>query len=221
MALRVLGIERVLRGRYAARSAADARTIRREGAGALGDGRLPALPGALHANLSAAYLWGAMGRDELLLLENNRSAALSIALAIVRDPAEAEDVVQDTFLEAVRRHAEYDPGRGATRAWIASIARSRAIDHLRGLARISHLEALTGDGTSPPASNLFEERQRHHRLRSALTELPAAQRQAIELAFFHELPYREVALRLGVPEGTIKGRIRLGLSHLSKVLGDA
>jgi RNA polymerase sigma-70 factor (ECF subfamily) len=147
--------------------------------------------------------------------------ALGLARRILGDPGRAEEVVQDAFVAAWRRAASYSPDRGAARAWLLGIVHHRAIDRLR-----------VGRG-APPTGELPESLESgvdvwrevsagldSRRIVEALRMLPAVQREAIDLAFFAGLTQAEIAERLDQPLGTIKGRIRLGLMKLRRLLDE-
>jgi RNA polymerase sigma-70 factor (ECF subfamily) len=148
---------------------------------------------------------------------------LGVALHLLRDRAEAEDVVQETFLELWRRPERYDPARGTLEAWAVLLARSRALDRLR--ARGSALRAAERAAGDPPDDppaplELVEGRERGLRVARALSALPPPQRQAVELAFFRGLTQAEIAAQLGEPLGTVKTRLRLGMEKLAGELAE-
>lgn len=147
---------------------------------------------------------------------------MAIALRILRSRTEAEDVVQDTFVEIWRRAADYDEARGGVPAWVATIARTRAIDRRR--SRDSAARATAGAKAEPEPDRgpepieLAEKRQDRERVAEALAALPAEQRTAVELAYFEGLTQREIAARTGDPLGTVKTRVRLALVKLANLL---
>ena len=145
----------------------------------------------------------------------DRHAGLVMALAfrILREKADAEDVVQEVFLQAWRQAARFDPARGTPEAWLCTIARSRALDRLR--RRVSRREDPHEAAPSPSSAPKAEERLS---VREALAELPDGQRVALELAYYEGLTQTEIALRLGEPLGTVKTRMRAGLMRLRTVL---
>ncbi len=151
--------------------------------------------------------------------------AMAIALRILRSTEEAEEVVQDTFVEIWRRAAEYRPERGTPGAWIAAIARSRAIDRLRERTRSENtLRSLASEpprDPDPPPSESAARRQERSRVRAALAALPAEQRQTVELAYFGGLTQSEIARATGEALGTVKTRIRLGMAKLADALLEA
>jgi RNA polymerase sigma factor (sigma-70 family) len=137
------------------------------------------------------------------------------------DRASAEEIVQDVFVAVWRGASSFDPKKGPTRAWLLQIAHYRIANELR---RRSRRPRIAGDSEDDPVSRLSdpapdqtEEAWRQHRgeiLRRALEELPPPQRQALGLAFFAELSHGEVARVLGLPLGTVKSRLKAGLSRM-------
>jgi RNA polymerase sigma-70 factor (ECF subfamily) len=150
----------------------------------------------------------------------------SVALRIINDPAEAQDVVQDVFLALWEKAASFDGQRGSAFAWAITLVRNRAIDRLRTRRRRSTLlnesfvEDLPGGrGAADPDSAddlIFKEKT--GAVREALSSLPAEQLRALELAFFSGLTQQEIAERLSEPLGTVKARIRRGLLKLRDTL---
>jgi RNA polymerase sigma-70 factor (ECF subfamily) len=148
----------------------------------------------------------------------------SVALRIVHDPAEAEEILQDVFVQIWEKAASFDGRLGSAFSWALSITRHRAIDRLRGKQRRGRLiEQLVNAGgaepsaaATPDAASLDAERATE--VRSALETLPKDQRQAIELAFFVGLSHPEIAEALEEPLGTIKARIRRGLLKMRDAL---
>jgi RNA polymerase sigma-70 factor (ECF subfamily) len=153
------------------------------------------------------------------LFDAHGPQALAVALRILRSPSEAEEVVQDTFVEVWRRGAEYDASRGGPIAWILTIARTRAIDRLRARDSSARTEAQVAAQPAPPrapsALELVERRQERERVQAALAALPEEQRAALELAYFEGLTHREIADRTQTPLGTVKTRLRLALEKVS------
>jgi RNA polymerase sigma-70 factor, ECF subfamily len=148
---------------------------------------------------------------------------LGVALHLLRDRDEAEDILQETFLEIWRRPERYDPTRGTREAWVVLIARSRALDRLRARGNALRLVERAADDPTPEPLvpfELLEGQERGSRVARALSTLPAPQREAIELAFFAGLTQAEIAARLGEPLGTIKTRIRLGMEKLASELAE-
>ncbi|MBL8207918.1 MAG: sigma-70 family RNA polymerase sigma factor [Blastocatellia bacterium] len=158
------------------------------------------------------------------LYERYSKVVYAIALRIVGQPADAEDVVVDSFWQVWQQAANYDVSRGQLRTWIVTIARSRALDRLRVLRRSPLAEAEEVDvlGREVVADDDPEQAawlsQKSSIVRSAMAALPREQRQALELAYYHGFSQSEVAQRLGEPLGTIKTRIRLGMMKLREQL---
>lgn len=154
---------------------------------------------------------------------------LGLALRITREQADAEEVVVDTFAQAWRDAPRFEATRGSVAAWLATIARSRALDTIRSrtrrgkLADAAELESdgafapAMGSGFASPVANVLAD-ERSRRIRDALMELPDAQRTAIDLAYFEGLSQSEIAERLGEPLGTVKTRVRLGLRKMRELL---
>jgi RNA polymerase sigma-70 factor (ECF subfamily) len=156
------------------------------------------------------------------LYDSHSRRAMAIAMRVLRNETEAEDVVQETFLEIWRRAAQYDNQRGGAVAWVVTIARSRAIDRLRASGTTSRaIEAASGS-LVPPAELLpseeAEKRRDEIRVAAALGALPVEQRQTIELSYFEGLSQSEIAEKTGCPLGTVKMRVKLAMSKLAKLL---
>jgi RNA polymerase sigma factor (sigma-70 family) len=162
-------------------------------------------------------------KDALALLFDRYAAiAFGIALRVTHDHAAAEDVVQEAFLGAWRGAAGYVPGRASARTWLLSIVHHRSIDAVRRrriaspLPEDEHLVSpalVTGDVSGEVLSSLEA-----GAVRAAVGTLPPPQRLAIELAYFGGLTQTEIARMTGTPLGTVKGRMRLGLEGLRRVL---
>lgn len=159
------------------------------------------------------------------LYDRHARAVYSLALRIVNDEGDAEDVVQEVFAQAWRQAARYDASRGAVVAWLLMMARSRAIDKLRSArARpdsrgvddpraIDEMPAVVRD-----AHSRIIDAENARLAQRALAELPLLQRLVIELAYYEGLTQREIADRLEQPLGTVKSRLRLGLLKLRDAL---
>jgi RNA polymerase sigma-70 factor (ECF subfamily) len=166
---------------------------------------------------AAAALGAAAGGEALRALYRSCAGkVMAVALRILRDRGEAEDVVQETFLELWRRGAEYDARRASPSTWAVVIARSRAIDRLRARASAARAAAARDapEELAPPAAEPVERREERERVLGALAELPSEQREALELAFHDGLSHREIAARTGQPLGTVKTRLRLAMEKL-------
>ena len=149
------------------------------------------------------------------------------AYRILGDRAKAEDVVQDVFLRLWLRPDSFDERRGELGSYLALMARSRALD----MARSDSAAVRAGDRlaaaieANPPRverpDERAEARERSTRLRAAVGRLPTFQREAVALAFWAGLPAREIAERTGVPLGTARSRLRLGLEKLERAALEA
>jgi RNA polymerase sigma-70 factor, ECF subfamily len=169
-----------------------------------------------------------LGRgDELALrslYERYGRVTYSLALRILREPAAAEEVVQEVFLKLWRHPENFAPSRGQFISWLMSVAHHRAIDELRQGRRIAQgiVDASAGlmveseDDSDPQELAWLGERRAAIRL--ALRSLPDAQRQAIELAYYGGLSQREIAEQLHEALGTVKTRTRLGIRRLRTLL---
>jgi RNA polymerase sigma-70 factor, ECF subfamily len=146
-----------------------------------------------------------------------------LVLRIVRDRADAADVLQDTFWEAWRGAAAYDPARGTPEAWIVMRARTRAIDRVRAVRRhgetfVAPLDEASAGAAAPPGGDTADRAEDRQLVAGALARLPEAQRQVIELAYYAGLTQTEIAERLEQPLGTVKTRIRLALARLREMV---
>jgi RNA polymerase sigma-70 factor (ECF subfamily) len=146
----------------------------------------------------------------------------TFALRLVRERGEAEEVVQDVFVQAWRQAESYSPERGTPEAWLITMTRSRGIDKLRSRRRRDEMgrpaenpERLAEPVVLESASGAAEARAT---LGGALSDLPVTQRSVLELAYFDGLTQSEIATRLGEPLGTVKTRMRSGLERLRGVL---
>jgi RNA polymerase sigma-70 factor (ECF subfamily) len=142
-----------------------------------------------------------------------------LALRILGDKMAAEDVTQETFLKIWARARTFSPGRGSAAGWLLTVARRAALDRLRLDGRQPQL-ADTGEDAlariSDPQSQSQESRWRS--LRFALAEIPAEQRQVIALAYYFGLSQSQIAEHLGIPLGTVKTRMRLGMAKLRQAV---
>ncbi len=143
----------------------------------------------------------------------------SVILRIVRNAAVAEELVQESFLRAWNRGAEFDATRGRIGPWLLTIARNRAIDYLRSSA--GQQQATTFELVSSERLSLFvhtedrmADQDQARRIRAAFSQLNANQRQVLELAYFEGLSQSEMAEKLGQPLGTIKTWVRTALTSL-------
>ncbi len=156
------------------------------------------------------------------LYDRYAGTALAVALRVVADRTEAEDVVHDAFVAVWRKIDRFDAGRGSLRAWLLTVVRNRAIDRVRA-RRVSvdvddaDERSLLRTGPNPTWEDALR-RTSATEVRAALDGLPEEQRRALELAYFEGYTYREVAEMTGVAPGTAAGRLRLGLTKLRDAL---
>jgi RNA polymerase sigma-70 factor (ECF subfamily) len=173
--------------------------------GASDEALMLALPERLEA-LSALY-------------DRHCRAAMGLAVRMLGDREAAEDVVQEAFLALWRHARSYQPARGSVRTWLLGIVHHRAIDRLRGRPPAAPLpEELGPAPATPDVWTLAAQRLDREEIERALGELPAEQREAIELAYFAGFTQAQIASALRLPLGTVKGRLRLGLARLRGLL---
>ena len=154
-----------------------------------------------------------------LLYDRYRRLAMAVAYRILEDASAAEDCLQDAFVQVWRNHASFHPERGNVKSWLLTIVRNAAIDRHRGRegrARqdrpIDDIEYMLGENDDPHEQAV--ESMQSAQIQAAIRTLPDEQRDAITLAFFNGLTHQEIAERMGVPLGTVKGRMRLGLKKM-------
>ena len=176
-----------------------------------------------------ARLLAAMARGDksaLASLYDSLSRPLySLAYRVVNDSSEAQDIIQDVFLQIWQKAGTYDTSRGSVFGWAATLTRNRSIDRVRMRKRRSELLAESAPDLQPasPSGDLDSGaslwvQEKATAVRSALGQLAPEQQKAIELAFFSGLTQLEIAARLNQPLGTIKARIRRGLLKLKETL---
>lgn len=146
-----------------------------------------------------------------------------LVLRVVRDPAQAEEVTQEAFLEIWRTAARFDPDRGSALSWLLTIGHRKAVDRVRSAEASSRRETKYHDQTQPVPHDETAEKVtatlEAQRVRQAMESLTAAQREAIGLAYFGGYTHTEVATMLDLPIGTAKTRIRDGLIRLRDTMG--
>jgi len=148
----------------------------------------------------------------------------SVAVKILHDPKEAEDVLQEVFVSIWEKARAFDARLGKPSSWAMTFVRNKAIDRIRAsqrrtrLAETAAAEAAPESATTPSANESVCGREKAELIRDAVTGLPLDQRQAIELAFFTGLTQNEISERLKEPLGTIKARIRRGMLKLREKL---
>ena len=159
------------------------------------------------------------------LYERYNRVLYSLAYRMVADYQVAEDLLQDAFLSIWRRATSYSPQSGAVRSWLISIVHHRTIDYLRAVRRRAGLKEVTWEEVELDERTAFpdvwEEALRSvqsGQLRAALMNIPSEQRMVIELAYFQGWTHSEIAEGCEIPLGTVKARMRLGLSHLKRLL---
>ncbi len=159
------------------------------------------------------------------LYDRHSAMVFGLALRVTNDHGLAEDVVQETFVSVWQSASSFDPAKASARTWILAIAHRRAVDAVRRRRR--PVMSLDVDGEEAPvmsvpvAPDVWPEvsaRLDGAAIQLALAELPIAQRRSLELAYFSGLTQQEIAAFTGAPLGTVKGRVRLGLSALRKLL---
>jgi RNA polymerase sigma-70 factor (ECF subfamily) len=160
-----------------------------------------------------------------VVFDRHASAAFSLAYRMCGRRATAEDIVQDAFLSLWRSGSGYDPRRGSVRSWVLSVVHNRAVDAMRRLGAKAGLD-VPDEGiverlhAAETTDAEVERRDDARQVRTALDELPPDQRQVIELAYFGGFTHNQIAEMLDLPPGTVKGRMRLGLTKLRFFLGE-
>jgi len=161
-----------------------------------------------------------------LFYDAHAPTVYGLALRIVRNSQEAEDVVQQVFLQVWNKASQYDAKQGSPAAWLMAIARNHAIDKLRSIKSkreiaLEEMEGALFESNSPslaePLTSLLDKEKKNLVL-NALYALSPSQRNAIELAYFEGLTHKEISEKLREPLGTIKTRINLGLKKLKDLL---
>ena len=179
------------------------------------------------AQISDIELLHAIARSEegalTALYDRYRLILFGLLVRILNSREEAEDVLQEVFLQVWRRAADFDEERGRPFTWLVTLTRSRGIDRLRGLAvrqRLNDSAALeVGPEASDAVADTLHAEQREI-IAHALASLPAEQSRALKLAYFEGLTQSEIAARLGSPLGTVKTRMRAGMTTLRELLTD-
>jgi RNA polymerase sigma-70 factor (ECF subfamily) len=152
-----------------------------------------------------------------IVYDRHASAAYSLAYRVVGSRPAADDVVQEAFMAVWRSAARFDPALGSVRSWVLSICHNRAIDALRRITRHAEqpeVETVEREDAEEVALRRVEAAD----TRRLLADLPDDQRRVIELAFFSGYTHTEIAALVGVPLGTVKGRMRLGLERIRRAM---
>lgn len=149
------------------------------------------------------------------LYDELSSLVFGLALRTTRSHALAEEVAQEVFIQVWDQASRFDPAKGSARSWVATIAHRRAVDVVRrAQASANRDEAQPAEGPAADVAEQVVDVDEHDRVRHAMKALTDLQREAVELAYFGGLTYRQVAERLGAPLGTVKTRMRDGLARI-------
>jgi RNA polymerase sigma-70 factor (ECF subfamily) len=163
-------------------------------------------------------------RDAFSLLYDRFSTLVfTLAMRMLKARSDAEDLLQEVFVQVWRQAQGYSAERGSPEAWIINIARSRAIDKIRSIRRMQKSLVLTDDPARVESSENVEssaaDSETRLAMNSAMANLPETQRKVLELAYFDGLTQSEIADRLAEPLGTVKTRMRSGIQKLKEILG--
>ena len=196
----------------------------------LGRGPVPAVESDLvgasseASNVDDAALAAAVATGDQAALEKvferYGGAVRSMALRVLRNDALAEDTVQEVFVSFWTAPDRFDPGRGSLRTFLLTLAHRRAIDIVRSEQARFNREEKVRDDVPPSIDEDVWSRTVSQEVREAVAALSEGEREAISLAYFGGLTYVEVAERLGLPEGTVKSRIRSGMRRLGTMLAE-
>jgi RNA polymerase sigma factor, sigma-70 family len=156
------------------------------------------------------------------LYDRCSSLVFSLAMRMLKVRSDAEDLLQEVFVQVWRQASNYSAERGSPEAWIINIARSRAIDKIRSIRRMEKSFVLTDDPARAESSDNVEssaaESETRLTMNAALANLPETQRKVLELAYFDGLTQTEIANQLAEPLGTVKTRMRSGIQRLRDIL---
>ena len=178
--------------------------------------------------LTDAQLWLAMtqGQTEALGVLYDRHAGLvySIALTVLGNPQEAEDLTQDIFVRLIHR-SPYDPQRGSFRTFLAILTRSRALDRVRSRQRETQRskqqqETGSSGSVSSVAMDELSQREQTQEVQAALAQLSVQQQQLLKMSYYEGLTQTTIAERLDLPLGTVKSKVRRSLLKLREILQD-
>jgi len=151
------------------------------------------------------------------LFDRYGTLVYSVALRVLKDASEAEDVMQEIFVQVWKNPGAYVSGKGSLAGWLAVVSRNRSIDAIRKRRPAEPLEMFA----LPAATNLARDAERDFllgKIRGVMGSLPEEQRKPLELAFFEGLSHSEIAAKTGDPLGTVKTRIRIALATIRKAL---
>ena len=155
------------------------------------------------------------------IYDRYRLILFGVLMRILNNRAEAEDVLQEVFLQVWRRAADFDETRGKPFTWLVTLARSRGIDRLRSLASRERVAMAGANEASEEVSDAATDAIRSEQrgvVNSALSQLPEEQKRPLMLAYFDGLTQSEIAAQLGAPLGTVKTRMRSGMMKLRELL---
>jgi RNA polymerase sigma-70 factor (ECF subfamily) len=181
-------------------------------------------PGQADIELVRAMAAGDSGVALTRFYQRFAGTVMALLLRMLGSRAEAEELLQEVFIELWRRAGQYDPGRAAVSTWVVTIARSRALDALRARARRGgdmHLPAEDVSMAAPSETRpdqMIASSSRTEAVHRALAEISEPQREVLELSYFEGLSHSEIAERLSLPVGTVKSRILGAMKTLRTVL---
>jgi RNA polymerase sigma-70 factor (ECF subfamily) len=171
-----------------------------------------------------ALLTAIAARDEAALAQlydRYRAILFGLLMRILNNREEAEDVLQEVFLQVWRRAGDFDENRGRPFTWLVTLARSRGIDRLRSLASRERVAMAGANEASEEVSDAATDAIRSEQrgvVNDALSQLPEDQKRPLMLAYFDGLTQSEIAMQLGAPLGTVKTRMRSGMMKLRELL---
>ena len=178
--------------------------------------------------LADSFLVGRIGTGDqeafARFYDQHSPAVLGLLYRILGARGEAEEVLQETFLQVWRQAGRYEAQRATPRGWLLMLARSRALDRLRRREARRRREEEAAEEAAYPrlvrplGTERLEDLERRERVSSALDQLSPEQRRCIELAFFEGLTHSQIAAQLEAPLGTVKSRILLGMNKLRQAL---
>ena len=193
-------------------AAAPGRTENKDQANRMGEGST--------ASIDAVLLGRVRTDDQVAMTElfdRYGGMVYSVALRVLNDPSQAEDVMQEIFFQVWRNPDAFVSGRGSLGAWLAVMARNRAIDSLRRRRPTDSVDDVVLASSSDLGTEV-ERNRMMEKVRGVLKDLPMEQQKSVELAFFEGLTHSEIAARTGDPLGTVKTRIRSALITLRKAI---
>lgn len=194
-------------------------------AGASGDASQTPGPGAARRGDELGALLALVARGDhgayKAVFDRTASQVLGTVLAVVRDPAQSEEVAQEVMLDVWRSASRFDASLGSAAAWVATLAHRRAVDRVRSEQKAAERELRVASSAIAydEVTEAVEARLDRERVRRCLGSLTELQRESVTLAYYGGYTYREVAELLGVAVGTVKTRMRDGLIRLRDCLG--